>query len=62
MKTLFSKAFEMLLNLGRALKPRDLQKEVEEVRELVRQEQAKADKNMAKLNEVRQWAIDSNLL
>jgi len=52
----------MLLNLGRALKPRDLQKEVEEVRELVRQEQAKADKNMAKLNEVRQWAIDSNLL
>lgn len=60
MKTLFSKAFEMLLNLGRALKPRDLQKEVDEAKQLVKDVKNRIPSNKAKLQQLKDEAIQAS--
>jgi hypothetical protein len=61
MKTLFSKAFEMLLNLGRALKPHDLQKEVDELKQSTKETKEKVATNTAKLKQMRWQALERSI-
>jgi isopropylmalate/homocitrate/citramalate synthase len=61
MKNLLTQAYDCLLSLGRALKPRSLQKEADQAKQLAKESKERLEYNKAKLKEMRRNAYERSI-